>query len=189
MGLPNATSILSNIPAGLRAVVSRVDDGEVATLAVRTALNESGSISLSGLDRMVRTNIWMLTVDFSGGVTVGDTLMVSNVPAIVFDAMTSCGGLITRAAVVLCEDTVSVGDVDLACHLGMLGQDADASLGGFLPEDTQGFFIPEAIIPAGVEIAATDPVVIAGEQLIVHHVSQDHRHGVLCVTCKRRGDA
>lgn len=187
MGLPNATSILSTLPDGLRATVSR--GGVVASLAVRTAINEAGQMSLSGLDRFARVNVWTLVSDFDPRVSVGDTLTVDDVPAIVTDAMTTCAALVNRAQVVLCEDAVAIGDVSVACHLGMLGQDTLTDLGGFTPEDTQGFFVPESIIPDGVTLQPTQPVTIGSEQLIVERVSRDSRHGVLCVTARRKGAA
>lgn len=185
--LPNATAILSSLPSGLRAVVSRVDDGVVATLAVRTALHESGTLSLGGLDRQTKTNVWTLAADFAERVAVGDTLRVDGTPAIVVDAMLTAGGLVSRAGVVLCEDSVTVGDIDIPCQLGLLGEDIATSLGGFLPEDTQGFFVPALLVPEGVDIAEATPVMIAGVQMAVEKVSRDSRHGILCVTCKKRG--
>ena len=189
MSLPNATSILGTVPNGLRVVVARMDDGVVATLAVRTALHETGGLSLGGLERLAKINVWTLAADFIPRVSVGDTLTVDTVPAFVVEAMLTCGALVNRAAVVLCEDSVTVGDIEIACQLGLLGQDMAASLGGFLPDDTQGFFVPVKLIPDGVEIKETTPVTIAGEQFSVEKVSRDSRHGILCVTCKKRGAA
>jgi hypothetical protein len=62
----------------------------------------------------------------------------------------------------------------------------------------QGLFIPESVLPKEVgddgeahriEIVISTPVLISGEQFNVVKVSRDARHGVLCVTCRRRGDA
>ena len=187
--LSNATSILSRVPNGLRAAVTRVDDGVVATLAVRTALHESGSLSLGGLDRLAKVNVWTLAADFSPRIGIGDTLTVDTVPAFVVDAMLTCGALVNRASVVLCNDSVQVGDIVLPCQLGLLGESVDISLGGFLPDDTQGFYIPGIIIPDGVEISESTPVLISGEQFNVSKVSRDSRHGILCVTAKKSGAA
>lgn len=196
MGLPNATSILSTLPGGLRATVSR--GSVVASLAVRTAINEAGQLSLGGLERMARNNIWTLVADFTPRVKVGDVLTVNGVPAFVVDAMTSCGNLVSRAQVVLCEDSVTTGELVIPCHLGLLGQDVEVSLGGFLPDDVQGFFVPESILPSTigddgeahlVEIAVSTQVLISGETFNVEKVARDSRHDVLCVTCRRRGAA
>jgi len=183
----NATSILSTLPNGLRVTVKR--GNEVASLAVRTAINESGQMSLGGIDRLARTNLWTLVADFPIRIQIGDVLTMGTTPAFVVNAMTSCGNLINRAQVILCEDTVTISGIDIACQIGMLEQDIAVDLGGFLPEDKQGFFVPVSLLPEGLEINQSTPVQIAGEQLIVEKIARDPRHDILCVTCRRRGDA
>lgn len=187
MGLPNATSILTSLPTGIRAVVSRA--GVVASYAVRTAINESGQLSLSGLEKLAQTNAWTIVADFTPRVGVGDVLFVDAVPSFVVDALTSCGNLISRARVVLCEDIVTVGDREINCQLGLLSQDVDMGLGGSSPSDSQGFIVPVSVIPEGVEIVISAPILIYGERFLVEKVSRDAKHDVLCVSCKRRGDA
>ena len=187
MSLPNATSLLRTLPNGMRAVVSR--DTTVASLAVRTAIHDTGSLSLGGLECDLKTVVWTLDEEFDPAIRIGDVLLVDSVPAFVVNAMTTCGNLVNRAQVVLCIDSVIVGDITIACHLGLLAQDVASSLGGFLPEDMQGFFVPLSVIPEGVEIETGVPVTISGEQLIVEKVARDSRHGILCVTARRRGDA
>ena len=182
MSLPNATSILSTLPSGIRATVSR--GGVVATYAVRTAINESGSLSQGGLERFAKTNVWTVCADFSPRISVGDVLKVGGLDAFVVDAMTSCANLISKANVVLCEDVVTVGDLSFNCQLGMVSQEFEPGLTGFLPDDTQGFFVPESIIPEGVELDISTAVVIAGKNYTVAKVSRDARYGILCVTCK-----
>ena len=195
MGLPNATSLLSTLPGGLRATVSR--GGVVATLAVRTAIRDSGTLSLGGLECDVRTAVWVLTAEFPQ-VRVGDAFTVDRKPAFTVNAMTTCGNLVSRAEVILCEDSVTVGETAVPCHLGMLAQDVEAGLGGFTPDDLQGFFVPVSAIPsvvgddgvaAPVTIAVSTQVVISGETMNVVKVARDSKHNILCVTCSRRGDA
>ena len=197
MSLPNATSILTTLPNGMRAVVIR-DDGAVASLAVRTSIHDVGSLSLGGLECDVRTAVWTLVADFDPQIRVGDVLNVDTVPAFVVNAMTTIGNLVSRAQVVLCEDTMTVGGVDVPCHRGMLTQDIETGLGGFLPDDMQGLFVPESILPSEIgddgeshqiEIVVSTPITISGEQFNVEKVSRDAHHGLLCVTCRRRGDA
>lgn len=185
--MPNATSILSTLPNGLRAEVSR-DDGAVASLAIRTALRDSGQLSLGGMDSDLRTAVWTLASDFKTPIRVGDVLMVDKVPAIVVDVLTTCGNLVCRSQVLLCEDTVTINDVDIACSIGLLDQSVDPGLGGFLPEDMQGLFIPESLLPEGVTITQSTVVTFHGEDLVVEKVSRSPDHSILCVTCKRRGD-
>ncbi|MFA6063962.1 MAG: hypothetical protein WC736_15345 [Gallionella sp.] len=187
MSLPNATALLRTLPTGMRATVSR--GSEVASLAVRTAIQDSGTLSLSGLECDLKTVVWTLDEDFDPAIRIGDVLTVDDVPAFVVNAMTTCGNLVNRAQVVLCTDSVTVNDVAVPCHLGMLSQDVAASLGGFLPDDLQGFFAPLSTIPEGVEITVSTPVEISGEAFVVEKISRDSRHGILCVTCHRRGDA
>lgn len=186
--MPNATSILRTLPGGMRAVVTR-DDGAVASLAVRSAIQNAGTISLNGIESQVKTAVWTLVSDFKQPIRIGDVLTVDQVPGIVTASMTTCGNLVNRAQVLLCEDTVTISDTELACQLGSLGQDMDMGLGGFLPEDMQGFFMPESLLPEGVTITQSTSVVIAGETLLVEKVSRNTKHAVLCVTCRRRGDA
>ena len=68
-------------------------------------------------------------------------------------------------------------------------QDADMDLGGTRPDDFQGFYVPESIIPDSVEIAISTPVLISGSQLLVEKISRDAKYGILCVTCRKRGAA
>jgi len=186
--MPNATSILSTLPNGMRAAVTR-DDGAVASLAVRTSIHDAGQLSLGGIEGDVRTAVWTLVADFNPEIRVGDVLTVDTVPAIVANVMTTIGDLVSRAQVVLCEDTVTIDGIDLACSVGLLAQDVGSSLGGFLPEDMQGFFIPASLLPEGAEITQSTAVEIAGETLIVEKVSSSPNHAILCVTCRRRGAA
>ena len=185
MGLPNATSILTTLPGGIRAIVRR--DSVVETCAVRTAISESGSLSLSGLERLAKINIWTLCADFTPRVSVGDVLYVDGVPSFAVDVMTSCGNLISRANVVLCEDKVTIGDIEIPCQLGMVSQDMAMGIDGFSPDDAQGFFVPESIIPEGVEISTASPATISGKRLTVEKISRDAKYGILCVMCRRRG--
>lgn len=106
MGLPNATSLLSNLPNGMRAVVSR--DSVVASYAIRTAVNDAGQFSPAGLDRDVKVNVWTLSADFNPKIKIGDVLVVDGTYAVVIDAMLTIGNLVNRANVLLFEDTITV---------------------------------------------------------------------------------
>lgn len=192
------SGILDDVAGELPTASAAVSRGSViASKALRMAINESGNISLGGIDCDVRTAIWVMAAEFSPRVRVGDVLIVDAIPAFVVSAMLSTANLIIRAQIVLCEDSVTVGDTTIPCHIGLLAQDVETSLGGFLPDDVQGFFVPESIIPEvigddgephQVEIVATTQVQVSGETFTVEKVSRDARHGVLCVTCRRRGD-
>jgi len=102
MGLPNATSILSTLPGGLRVTVKR--GSVVASLAVRTSITETGQSSEGVVDRFARANIWTIMADFDPRIKVGDMLTVNGIQGIVVEATSSCGDLISRATVVLGND-------------------------------------------------------------------------------------
>lgn len=102
MGLPNATSLLTNIPAGMRATMRR--GSTVASLAVRTASNEAGELSPQGLKDAASINVWFLSADFSPPVRNGDTLTIDGVQALVVDRLVTCGGAITRVNALQSQD-------------------------------------------------------------------------------------
>ena len=177
---------LSSTPAASAAVVR----GETsASIAFRGAISEEGQLSLSGLERYARTHVWTLYSEFSPRIGIGDVLMIDDTPSFVVDSRTTCGNFINRARVVLCEDTVTINDQEVKCQLGGMTQDADMDLGGTRPDDFQGFYIPESIIPESVEISISTPVLISGSQLLVEKISRDAKYGILCVTCRKRGAA
>lgn len=177
MGLPNATKMLSSLPNGLRAVVSRDDDGDVATLAIRTAINESGQLQIGGVVATSRANVWTLVADFSPAIAAGNVLLVDSVPAVVVDTMTTGGGLLNRAGVVLCRDTVTINGSSYSCNVGILSDGAGGSEYQFLPEYLRGLFI------AGerTEIESGQPLVLNGAAFTVETVRIDPMHNVTCV--------
>ena len=196
MSLPNPTSLLRCLPSGLRVTVARGD--VVGSLAVRTNDTDTGSISLGGIECDSRCWLHTLVADFNPRLRIGDVLTVDAAPAtgtvtwaFVLNVGPNTGNLIQRCQVVLLDDLVTIGESDpIPCHLGLLAQDVLDSLGGFRPDDTQGFFIPEVLLPDGYEdLPEATPVTIHDETFEVARVSRSARHEVLCVTCQRRGAA
>lgn len=194
MGLPNATAILTTLPGGLRAVVARSDDGVVASYAVRTAARETGTLSLTGLDPRALQNVWTLAADFVQPIRVGDVLSIASYPtgaavtAFVVDVLLTAGALVSRATCALCADTVTIDGKDCACMLAALSQDITTEFGGFLPDESQGFYLPLSACPdpeAG--IATGTPIQISGEDFSVFKVSRSAKYNVLCVTATRKG--
>jgi hypothetical protein len=168
----------------------------VASYAVRTAANDQGELSLSGLTPNKTQNIWTLCADFTPAIGVGDVLKISTYPAaasevcFVENAMQTSGLLVCRATVVLCTDTVTIDGQDCFCDIAGVQQDVMQDIGGFTPSETQGFFIPVSSLPdPGKMIETGDSVAISGAEYSVEKVSLSHNRLVACVTCSRRGAA
>lgn len=185
MGLPNATKMLSSLPNGLRAVVSRDDDGDVATLAIRTAINESGQLLIGGVVATARANVWTLTADFDPDIAAGDVLLVDSVPAVVVDTMTTCGNLLNRAQVVLCDDTATINGTAYSCNVGMLQDGGGSGEDRFMPEYLRGLFVP-GVHP---EIEAGQSLVIKSARFTVETVRNDPVNNVTCVLYREVVDA
>lgn len=184
------SAVLDDVAGEIPTAVAVVSRGAVtASKALKMAIKEAGSFSSGGIDSEALQAVWTMGSAFTPRIKVGDVLIVDGVPSFVVNAMASCGGIVCRAQVVLCEDAVTIGDVSISCHIGILAQELEMGLGGMTPEDTQGFFIPEIIIPEGTEISISSPVTISDESFSVEKISRDARHGILCVTCRRRGSA
>lgn len=193
MGLPSATTILSTLPGGIRATLSR-EGGDVATYAVRMATRGAGQLSLDGLNWQNVQNVWGLCSDFDPLFRVGDVFDVGTygstgtTKAFAIDTMVTCGNLVCRATVVLCGDVAKIDGNDYYCQVNGVRQEMEMMMGGARQDEEQGFYIPASTV-SDVEMVTGTPVVIQDIEYVIRTVSESAVRNVLCVRCARKGKA